>query len=75
VLPNPEEAGKGMGVWHLSMVVPQALAAPAAGLLLKPFSKGLGEGYQVGGYLLIFAVACVFMFLCGALIFKVKKSR
>jgi MFS family permease len=59
VLPNPEEAGKGMGVWHLSMVVPQALAAPAAGLLLKPFSKGLDDGYLVGGYLLIFAVACV----------------
>jgi MFS family permease len=75
VLPNPEEAGKDMGVWHLSMVVPQALAAPAAGLLLKPFSKGLDAGYNVGGYLLIFGVACVFMFLCGALIFKVKKAR
>lgn len=74
VLPNVDEAGKGMGVWHLSMVIPQSIAAPAAGLLLKPFVIP-GGGYAMGGYALTFGVACVFMFLCGALIFRVKKAR
>jgi len=74
VLPNPDDAGKDMGVWHLSMVIPQAIAAPAAGLLLKPFVQP-GGGYGMGGYTLIFGAACVFMFLCGALIFQVKKAR
>jgi MFS family permease len=75
VLPNPEDAGKDMGVWHLSMVIPQSLAAPAAGLMLKPFVQPDGTGYEMGGYALIFGAACVFMFLCGALIFRVKKAR
>jgi MFS family permease len=74
VLPNPDEAGKDMGVWHLSMVVPQALAAPLAGLMLAPFSRGEGHGYGFGGYAVVFISACVFMFLCGALIFRVKKA-
>lgn len=74
VLPNPDDAGKDMGVWHLSMVVPQSLAAPAAGLLLAPFVVG-EQGYGYGGYALVFGVSGVFMFLCGALIFRVKRGR
>jgi MFS family permease len=73
VLPNPDEAGKDMGVWHLSMVVPQSIAAPAAGLLLKPFAQPAG-GYGAGGYTLVFIAACIFMFLAGALVFRVKKA-
>jgi MFS family permease len=75
VLPNPEDAGKDMGVWHLSMVIPQTIAAPMAAVLLEPFLLPSKKGYGLGGYTLIFAAACVFMFLCGALIFKVKKGR
>lgn len=75
VLPNPDEAGKDMGVWHLSMVIPQSIAAPAAGLLLRPFVMQGGVGYRPEGYALVFLSACVFMFLCGALIFRVKKAR
>lgn len=75
VLPNAEDAGKDMGVWHLSMVVPQALAAPAAGLLLRPFSHGAGHGYSPGGYVLVFLAACIFMYLAGAFIFRVKRGR
>ena len=75
VLPNPDDAGKDMGVWHLSMVVPQALAAPAAGLLLRPFAGAAGQGYTLGGYTLLFGVSAIFMVLCGALIFQVKKAR
>jgi MFS family permease len=75
VLPNPDHAGKDMGVWHLSMVVPQTFAAPLAGLMLNPFSSPGVVGYKFGGYALVFGVACVFMFLCGALIFRVKKGR
>lgn len=75
VLPNPDHAGKDMGVWHLSMVIPQTFAAPMAGLLLSPFARSGQVGYTFGGYALVFSLACVFMFLCGALIFKVKKAH
>lgn len=75
VLPSAQHAGKDMGVWHLSMVVPQALAAPAAGLLLQPFYRGLDRGYEITGYTVLFGTACLFMFLCGALIFRIKGSR
>lgn len=75
VLPSQSDAGKDMGVWHLSMVVPQALAAPAAGLLLQPFYRGEGQGYNSAGFTLLFAVACTFMFLCGALIYRVRGAR
>jgi MFS family permease len=75
VLPNPDDAGKDMGVWHLSMTIPQSIAAPAAALLLKPFVLPGGESYRTPGYTLLFGVACFFMFLCAILIFQVKKAR
>jgi hypothetical protein len=31
--------------------------------------------YRTEGYGIIFVAACVFMFLCGALIFRVKNAR
>ncbi len=34
VLPDKKHAGKDMAVWHVSMVLPQSLAAPLAGLVL-----------------------------------------
>lgn len=75
VLPNPDHAGKDMGVWHLSMVIPQTFAAPLAGLLLSPFAHRGQVGYHFNGYAVVFSLACIFMFLCGALIFRVKKAR
>lgn len=75
VLPNPEDAGKDMGVWHLSMVLPQSVAPVIAATLLNPFGLKGGTGYAFGGYASIFVAACVFMLLCGVLIFKVKKAR
>jgi len=75
VLPSQDDAGKDMGVWHLSMVIPQSIAPPLAGQILGLFAVAGGQGYSIGGYAIIFVSACVFMFLCGALIFKVKKSR
>lgn len=75
VLPNPEDAGKDMGVWHLSMTIPQSIAGPAAALLLRPFALAGGQSYHPEGFSLLFAVAGVFMFTCAVLIFKVKKAR
>lgn len=75
VLPSQDDAGKDMGVWHLSMVIPQSIAPPVAGMILERFTLPGGGGYAMGGYAVIFLTACVFMFLCGALIFQVRKSR
>jgi MFS family permease len=74
VLPSQDDAGKDMGVWHLSMVIPQSIAPPLAGTVLGFFAAA-GGGYSTAGYAAIFLSACVFMFLCGTLIFRVKKSR
>src|SRR5207248_581031 len=37
VLPSLDDAGKDMGVWHLSMVLPQTIAPPLAGYILHSF--------------------------------------
>jgi MFS family permease len=34
VLPDKENSGKDIGVWHIALNVPQIFAAPLAGLLL-----------------------------------------
>jgi MFS family permease len=75
VLPNPDDAGKDMGVWHLAMTIPQSIAAPAAALLLRPFALAGGTSYRPFGYTVLFIVAAGFMFLCAILIWKVKKAR
>jgi MFS family permease len=76
VLPSKDDAAKEMAVWHIAMTLPQAIAAPVAGIIIESFGKTVkfqGDEqiihYTVPGY------ACVFIFagLCfaaGALFLK-----
>lgn len=55
VLPNPHNAAKDMAVWHVSMTLPQALAALPAGFLIASFGtriefKRSGPGGALLGY-------------------------
>jgi MFS family permease len=75
VLPSADDAGKDMGVWHLSMTLPMSLAAPAGALLLKPFAVPGGESYQPAGYTVLFLVGSALLALCAVLIWRVKKAR
>lgn len=63
VLPDTQQAGKDMGIWHTSFVLPQAIAPGVTGLVIaasKPISLQLG-------YALAFALAALW-FAVGTLV-------
>ncbi len=82
VLPNKEDAGKDMAVWHISMVLPQSVALPVAGALLGAFGHhtthgpaGLVTHYTHNGYTAIFSLAAIFLLLGAVLIRNVRGVR
>ncbi len=83
VLPNKENAAKDMGVWHISMVLPQSLAPFLSGLILTGcgYTKVLGpEGteivkYSMSGYTVTFCLAAGFLLLSALLLRNVKGVR
>jgi MFS family permease len=82
VLPNKDDAGKDMAVWHISMVLPQSIVLPVAGALLGLFghyttheSSGLVTHYYRSGYIAIFSLAAFFLLLGAVLIRNVKGVR
>lgn len=80
VLPSKGEAGKDMGVWHISMVLPQSLAPFVSGLLLTFGGSVSRPGwtephYAVTGYMLLFATASVLLALSAILVRNVKGAR
>jgi MFS family permease len=66
VLPNPDDAAKDMGIWHISMVLPQAIAPVIAGQLIAHIGNGRA------GYTVLMAVATVYLLLGASLIWKVR---
>ena len=81
VLPNRDEAGKDMAVWHVSMVLPQTLAAAPAAMLIDSFGhRVMLEGgqpvmhYHSGGYVMLFAVAAVLLAIAASLLRRIKGS-
>jgi MFS family permease len=85
VLPNKDDAGKDMAVWHVAMTLPQSLTAPLAGFLIalpgKEIikSKIVGEDdvvhYKDSGYAMVF-ILCSICFALGAYLLKnVKKVK
>ena len=72
VLPSKKDAAKEMGVWHIAMTLPQAIAAPLAGLIIAKFGMTVIPGaeensihYTTTGYAVTFA-ACAVLFALGA---------
>ena len=80
VLPNRQDAGKDMGVWHIAMVLPQSLAPFLSGLLLTlggskaPSSAGVTH-YALSGYLMLFCVAAGLLALSALLLRNVRGVR
>jgi MFS family permease len=79
VLPNKEDAGKDMAVWHVSMTLPQQIAPLCAGLILGSFKIGeVVEGtdkvarYGLAGYGVVFGIAAVSFFVGGILVKNVR---
>ncbi len=80
VLPSKKDAAKEMGVWHIAMTLPQALAAPLAGTLIAAFGSRIERGtdenvmhYTTNGYAAIFVV-CAVLFGLGAFFLKNVKG-
>ncbi|HSV73209.1 MAG TPA: MFS transporter [Chthonomonadales bacterium] len=74
VLPNQHEAAKDMAVWNVSMVLPQAIAAPIGGWLLSAHRLPDG-GYAEQGYAALFALSAVQLALGAILIRNVRGAR
>ena len=81
-LPNKEDAGKDLGVWHISMVLPQSLAPMLAGWLLGVFPHAIvQEGaekvshYSLAGYKMIFGMGAFFLMLGAVLLRNVTESH
>jgi len=64
VLPDEQQAGKDMGIWHASFVLPQAIAPGLTGLAIaasKPVSLQLGYALAFGLAALWFGIGTVFV--------------
>jgi MFS family permease len=79
VLPSIDDAAKDMGVWHISMTLPQALASYPAGLIAASFGVNFviqaGEKvpqYTTVGYAAVFVLAAI---LCASGAFLLKNVR
>lgn len=75
VLPNPEDAAKDMGVWHIAMVLPQSIAPFIAGPILQSFGQTPAGHYHLAGYSAIFVMAAFFLILGAFLLRNVKGVR
>lgn len=82
VLPNKDEAGKDMAVWHIAFVLPQSLVLPVAGFLLGSFGHTMTQTpagqvahYTRNGYFALFMMAAFFLLLGAVLLRNVKGVR
>ena len=78
VLPNKDDAGKDMAVWHIAFVLPQVFM-PVAAFILAAFghtivktATGDVARYTPNGYLALFAMAAFFMLLATLMLRNVK---
>ena len=79
VLPNPEDAGKDMGIWHVSMVLPQIFAPLLAGFILDHVGTSeLVNGvrhYALQGYQAAFTLGAIFLMLGAYFLRNVRDRR
>lgn len=81
VLPSKEDAAKDMAVWHISMTLPQAVAAFPAGLIVRSFGmtehvvKGeVVKHYTHAGFAALFIIGAIFLGSGALLLRNVKGS-
>lgn len=83
VLPKAEDAAKDMAVWHVSMTLPQSIAALPAGMLLAAFGVQqvlgrdgvLRDHYTESGFDWLFAAAAFCLALGALLLRNVRRAR
>ena len=71
VLPQGESAAKDMGIWHVSLVLPQVLAPAVTGLILSSFkARSLLLGYTV-----VFACTALWFILGTVFVRPIRSAR
>jgi MFS family permease len=71
VLPNASQPGKDMGIWHVALVLPQAIAPVISGTLLDLVKRSS----QTAAYALVFALTGFWYALGTAPIGKLKAGQ
>jgi hypothetical protein len=69
VLPASDAAGKDMGVWHVSMVLPQIVGPAATGWLISGAKQAVSVSF---GYTLAFGLAALWFVLAALLVGRVR---
>ncbi|KAK6187671.1 hypothetical protein SNE40_005647 [Patella caerulea] len=73
VLPDEKDKAKDIAVWHLALVLPQALATPIGGVILDIFEK---VNCEIGlGYIILFLVTAAYFVLSGSFVFKIRRAK
>ena len=79
VLPNQDDAGKDMGIWHISMVLPQTFAPALAGYILSHVGTStMVDGtrhYALQGYQAAFTLGAIFLMLGAFFLRNVRERR
>src|SRR5258705_9991208 len=71
VLPKGESAAKDMGIWHVSLVLPQVLAPALTGVTLSLFK----EASLLLGYTVVFAMTAVWFILGTLFVRQIRGAR
>eukprot|EP00949_MAST-11_sp_MAST-11-sp1_P003302 g3302.t1 len=72
VLPDAQSSAKDLGVWHISLVIPQLIATPIAGAILDGLKASSGAA---AGYAAIFSIASVYFLAGTGLVTYIKASK
>ena len=71
VLPKGEAAGKDMGIWHISLVLPQMIAPALTGVILTAFK---GTSLRLG-YTVVFAITALWFVLGTVFVRRIRGAR
>jgi MFS family permease len=71
VLPQGESAAKDMGIWHVSLVLPQVLAPALTGVILA----SLKQGSLLFGYTVVFMLTAVWFILGTVFVRQIRGAR
>jgi hypothetical protein len=69
VLPSRDAAGKDMGIWHVSMVLPQILGPAGTGWLISWAKSAVSPSFA---YVLAFVLASLWLSLAAALVGRIR---
>lgn len=72
-LPSAHSHGKDMSLWHIAVVLPQAVATPIGGFLLDQLQvTGVAHNVPQMGYIIDFSIAVVFFIVGATFIRQIK---